>query len=208
VLLAHVQHFHQGGDDEFAVKRKRLALLSPGFPLFCFKDAAELLRFAELVDVLLQHGHLQVFAKKAKVRVEHLRKDPEHSSLILVDRTFNVDVEQNRFGLAAGGAVDQHKGGGVVCEFLAELLYGGNSSDGLILKNIGQHFQEVRFTASKKAGDPHADVGCRLVKSITVIVKEGNKMLFQLLGDNIFPHFLLNYIRCILINLDNSIDFP
>ena len=33
-------------------------------------------------------------------------------------------------------------------------------------------------------------------------------MLFQLLGDNIFPHFLLNHISRILIDLDNTVDWP
>ena len=33
-------------------------------------------------------------------------------------------------------------------------------------------------------------------------------MFLQLLGNDIFPHFLLNYIRCILINFDNTVDRP
>jgi len=32
-------------------------------------------------------------------------------------------------------------------------------------------------------------------------------MLLQLLGDNIFPHFLLDHISRILIDLDNTVDW-
>ena len=72
--------------------------------------------------------------------VEHFGKDTQHGGFVLVDRAFDVDVEQNGFGLATGGTVDQHKGGGIVCEFLTESLNSGDSVDGFVFQDIGQHF--------------------------------------------------------------------
>ena len=64
----------------------------------------------------------------------------------------------------------------------------------------------MRFTTSKETGDPNTNISCRDVEGIAVIVEERCKMLSQLFGDNIFPDFLLDNFKFILIDLDNTVD--
>ena len=53
-------------------------------------------------------------------------------------------------------------------------------------KQIRKHFQKVRFTASKEAGDPNADLIRGRCDRPFVIVKEGVKMTTKLFGYDIF----------------------
>ena len=64
----------------------------------------------------------------------------------------------------------------------------------------------MRFTTSKEARDPNADISSGDVEGIAIIVEESGKMLSQFLRDNIFPNFLLNNFKFILIDLDNTVD--
>ena len=116
------------------------------------------------IIALVIHGNLQVLTKEPKVVVEHLCKYAEHRSLILVDRAFNVDIEKDGLGLATGSLVNQHERGRIIRELFAEHLDRWNTANRLVLKDVGEHLQEVRFTTSKETGDPYADIVSRLIK--------------------------------------------
>ena len=129
VVLAHVQRFHQRGDDVLAVEGEGLARLLPAFAAALFKGGAESRCFALLVDVLFQHGDLEIVAVEAEVVVKHLGEDAQHRRLVLIDGAFDVDVEEDGLGLCASGAVDEHEGAGVVGEFLTETLHRAHAAD-------------------------------------------------------------------------------
>ena len=205
VLLAHIQHFHERRDDELPVEGECLALVQPALALFRLKHAPEFFGLAKLVNILLQHGNLQILAVEAEVGIEHLGKDAQHRGLVLVDGAFNIDVEEDGFRLAPCGPVDQHEGRRIILKLFAEHLNGGNAVDISVLQYVRQHFQEVRFTTSKEAGDPDADIVGGLLKSLAIVIKETDEMLLQLFGDDIFPYFLLDDISGILIDLDNAV---
>ena len=80
------------------------------------------------------------------------------------------------------------------------------SCNNIIGKNVGQHFQEVRFTTSKEAGNPDADLGRGNVKGIAVIVEEGYKVTLQFPGNDVFSQFLLDDIIIGLIHLNNAVN--
>ena len=138
--------------------------------------------------------------------IEHLCKDAEHRSLILVDRAFNVDIEKDGLGLATGSLVNQHERGRIIRELLAEHFDRRNTANRLVLKDIGEHLQEVRFTTSKEAGDPYADIVSGLIKGVAIVVKEADEMLLQFFCDDVLSNFLLDNVRCILIDFDDTID--
>ena len=138
--------------------------------------------------------------------IEHLCEDAEYRSLVLVDRAFNVDVEKNGLGLATGSLVDQHKRGRIIRKLFTEHFDRRDTAHRLVLKDIGKHLQEVRFTTSKETGDPHADIVRRLIKGVAIVVKEANEVLLQFFRDDVLSNFLLNNVRCILIDFDDTID--
>ena len=206
ILLAHLQHLHEGGDDGLAIESKCLPHLRPGFPLFLLEYPAEFLGFAHFVDVLLKQGNFQVLAVKAEVVVEHFGEHTEDGSLVFVDGAFHIDIEEDGFRLALGGFVNHHECGGVILEFLPEPLHRGLAFHGLIRQKIGKHFQEVGLTTAKETGNPYADIIRWRRKSIAVIIKETHKMLLEFLGYNIFLDLLQRCLCRVLVNFDNAVD--
>ena len=138
--------------------------------------------------------------------VEHLCENTKNGSLVFIDGTLDIDIEKDGLSLAPGGLVDQHKGRRIVFKFLPEHLDCRNAVDVFVLKDVGQHFQEVRFTTSKEARDPYANIIRRLIERLAVVVKEADEVLLQFLGDDIFSYFLLDDIGAVLINFDNAVN--
>jgi len=118
--------------------------------------------------------------------VEHLCKYTKYGSFVFIAEAFNINVEKNGFRLTLRGTVDQHKSCWVILKLFTETLHTANAFYLFIFQKIGKHFQEVRFTTSKETGNPNTHIGCRLVKSITVIIEERNEMFLQFSGNDIF----------------------
>ena len=112
-----------------AVEGESLARLLPALAAALFKGGAESRCFALLVDVLFQHGDLEIVAVEAEVVVKHFGEDAQHRRLVLIDGTFDVDVEEDGLSPGAGGAVDEHEGAWVVGEFLTETLHRAHAAD-------------------------------------------------------------------------------
>ena len=206
IVLRHVQRLHEGGNDEFSVEGKGLADGSPFLPAAFLEGLPERPGLPLLVDVVLQHGDLEIVAVEAEVIVEHLGKDPQHGGLVLVDGAFNVNVEKDGLRAGAGSLVDQHEGRRVFLKLLAEALDRADALDFPVFEDVGQHLQEMGFTASKEAGDPDTHVRSRRVKGIAVEAEEGNEVLFQLIGDHVFADFLLDHLVAGLVDLDDAVD--
>ena len=100
----------------------------------------ELLGLAFFGNELLQFGNLQILTVKSEIVIEHLCEHTEDSRFVLIDRTLDINIEQDGIGSTLGGAVDQHKGGGIIGEFLTEPLHGPFSLNFLVFQKIGQHF--------------------------------------------------------------------
>ena len=72
--------------------------------------------------------------------VKHFREHTEHSSLIFIHRTFDINVKQNGLCLPPGSLINKHKGGQVVLKFPPEHLHSRNTVDLFVLQNVRQHF--------------------------------------------------------------------
>ena len=66
----------------------------------------------------------------------------------------------------------------------------------------------MRFTTAKKTRNPNADIICWSIDCIAVVIEKRDKMSFQFSSNHILPHFLLNDICRILIDLYNPLDCP
>ena len=64
----------------------------------------------------------------------------------------------------------------------------------------------MRFTTSKEARDPDTYIRRRLMERIGIIIEEGNHVLADITGDDIFLYFLLQNVSSILINLNDTVD--
>ena len=206
-LLTHAEYVLQSGDDVILKESVGITGLQPGRAVFLLEHAPEFLGFALLGDELLQLGNLQVLTVEAEVVVKHLGENAQHGGFVLVDGAFDIDVEKDRICPAFCCTVDQHEGGRIIGKLRPEPLHGLHALNLFVFQQVGQHFQEVRFTTSEEAGYPNADVSGGLVERLDVIVEECDEVLLQLSGDNILIQLLHEHAAFILIDLDDAVDF-
>ena len=109
--------------------------------------------------------------------------------------------------MALGNRINQHECCRVILKLFTESFYGTNALNLLIGKQVGEHFQEVRFTTSKETGNPNSDICGTFSEGLTIIIKEGNEMLLQISGNDILVQFLNKNICGILVYFDDAIDF-
>ena len=93
--LAHAENRLQDLNHIVLKEGSGIAGVNPLVPVDFLEGSAESVRLALLVNEAFQLRHLEVFAIEAAVVIEHLRKDAQHGGLVLVNRSFNVDVEQD-----------------------------------------------------------------------------------------------------------------
>ena len=164
---------------------KGITGLHPRRTVDLFKGFTELLRLALLFNEAFQLCNFQIIAVKPAVIVKHLCKDAQNSGLILRERSFDVNVEKDRLR-RHGHTFDclsiHHR----VIKLVRKVVNRSFPANFLIGKQIREYFQKVRFTASKEAGNPHADFVCGLVNSLRVVVKECAEMAAQFLGNYVF----------------------
>ena len=186
IVFAHIQNFHQSRDNELAIERKRTTHFQPGFSFLFLKNSAEFLRLSLLVNITLHHGDFQVFTVKSQMMIEHFCENTKDSRLVFIAESFDVDIKQNGLCRSFGGMINQQKGCRIIFKFFTETLCTADTFYFFIFQKIRKHFQEMRFTTSKKTGDPHTHIGCGLIKGIPVITEKCNKMFFQFSGDDVF----------------------
>ena len=126
--------------------------MHPGHTALFFKYTTEVDGFSALIDVILHLCNLQVFSIESQMVIEHLGENAQHSGLVLVNGSFNIDIEQYSLSLFAGGPINQHEGGRIVSEFLPEHLHNRRAVYLFVLQNVGEHFKQVGFTTAKEAG--------------------------------------------------------
>ena len=64
----------------------------------------------------------------------------------------------------------------------------------------------MRFTASEEAGNPDADLSCRMIQCVFVTGKELLKMPPQLTRNDVFLQFVFQICFIVLRDLHNSVD--
>ena len=188
--LAHAENRLQNINHIVLEEGGRIAGVDPLVAVDFLEGSAEGVRLALLVNEAFQLRHLEVFAIEAAVVVEHLRKDAQHGGLVLVDRSLNVDVEQDRFRRNADTFLHRrihHR----IIKLVRKVIKGVFAVHLFVGEKVGKHFQKVRFTTAKEAGNPDADLIGRGINRLDVVIKECGKMTPQFLRDDVFTQFIL-----------------
>ena len=107
--------------------------------------------------------------------VEHFCKDAQYGGLILIDWTFDVDIEQDRLCRNTDALLHRRIHHWII-ELVCEIVKGVFAIHLLVGKKVRKHFQEVRFTTSKEARDPNADLIRWVVNCFNIVIKEGSKV--------------------------------
>ncbi len=188
--LAHAENRLQNLNHIVLEEGGGIAGVDPLVPVDFLKSSAEGVCLALLVNEAFQLRHLEVFAIEAAVVIEHLCKDTQHSGLVLVDRSFDVDVEQDGFRGNADAFLHRRIHHRIV-KLVRKVIKGVFAVHLFVGEKVGEHFQEVRFTTSKEAGNPDADFVGRIVDGFDVVIKERGKMTPQFFRDNVLAEFLL-----------------
>ena len=188
--LAHAENRLQDLNHIVLKEGCGIAGVNPLVPVDFLEGSAESIRLALLINETFQLRHLEVFAIEAAVVIEYLRKDAQHSGLVLVDWSLNVDVEQD--GLRGNADTFLHRRiHHRIVEFVREVIKGVFAVHLFVGEKVGEHFQEVRFTTSKEAGNPDTDLIGRGINRLDVVIKECGKMTPQFLRDDVFTQFIL-----------------
>ena len=173
--LAHAENRLQNLNHIVLKEGSGIAGVDPLVPVDFLEGSAESVRLALLINEAFQLRHLEVFAIEATVIVEYLRKDAQHGGLVLVDWSLNVNIEQD--GLRGNADAFLHRRiHHRIVKLVCKVIKGVFAVYLLIGKKVGEHFQKVRFTASKEAGNPDADLVRRIVDGFDVVIKERSKM--------------------------------
>ena len=188
--LAHAENRLQDLNHIVLKEGCGIAGVNPLVPVDFLEGSVESIRLALLINEAFQLRHLEVFAIETAVVIEYLRKDAQHSGLVLVDRSLNVDVEQD--GLRGDADTFLHRCiHHRIVEFVREVIKGVFAVHLFVGEKVGEHFQEVRFTTSKEAGNPDTDLIGRGINRLDVVIKECGKMTPQFLRDDVFTQFIL-----------------
>ena len=188
--LAHAENRLQNLNHIVLEEGGGIAGVDPLFPVDFLEGSAEGVRLALLVNEAFQLRHLEVFAIEAAVVVEHLRKDAQHGGLVLVDRAFDVDVEQDGFRGNADTFLHRrihHR----IIKLVRKVIKGVFAVHLFVGEKVGKHFQKVRFTTAKEARNPDADLISRGVNRLYVVIKECGEVTPQFFRDNVLAEFLL-----------------
>ena len=173
--LAHAENRLQDLNHIILEEGSRIAGVDPLVPVDFLEGSAEGIRLALLVNEAFQLRHLEVFAIEAAVVIEHLRKNAQHGGLVLVDRSFDVNVEQD--GLRGDSDAFLHRRiHHRIVKLVRKVIKGVFAVHLFVGEKVGEHFQEVRFTTSKEAGNPDADLISRGINRLDVVIKECGKV--------------------------------
>ena len=173
--LAHAENRLQNLNHIVLKEGSRIAGVDPLVPVDFLEGSAESVRLALLINEAFQLRHFEVFAIEAAVIVEYLRKDAQHGGLVLVDWSFDVDVEQD--GLRGNADTFLHRRiHHRIIKLVRKVIKGVFAVHLFVGEKVGEHFQKVRFTTSKEAGNPDADLISRGINRLDVVIKECGKV--------------------------------
>ena len=208
-LLTHAQDLLQGLDNVVLKVTVTLAVLEPVAAANALVGSAELLRLTLAIDMLLQACKLKVLAKKAQVLKEHALKGAQQCRArgiaLFPLATLAVDVKQDRLGgnLAATTNPSGHDGIG---DLAIKVIDGALAGNLIVLQQIREHLEEVRFTGAKEAADPHAHVVGGNVEGLIVRLEKVRKVALQLARHHVLVELLAHRIVTGVLYLNDAVD--
>ena len=209
--FGHEADFGQCIHDVVLDEVKPVADLCPWLAMVGRKPLFEFVISSLLYQMPLQVGQKRDSAAESLHFVKHLEEDGDNRvfAVFAGHVALRVDIEQDHVRQAIGGKlhVRQHHRVGDLFIF-RKVLQGFFAVHFAVGQQVGQDFQEVRFTAAKEAGNPDAHLVGPPIDPFAVAAEEIGEMALQLAGDDIFLQFLADVFVIGLPDLDHALDVP
>ena len=206
--FTHEVHVRKDIDNGILNEIEVLTRAFPRIAVLFFKLFPKLLKTTFLGESALQVGKMRHGTAEALHLIENLQKHIHNGIFVFltVRIAFGINVEKNdiRWRICCQLHICQH-------HLIANLPIGDkvvdsmSVSDLFILKQIGQNFQEMRFTASKETGNPDTHFGCGSLNSFFICRKKIREMTLKLTGHNILFQFLRHIRFFTLTDNDNAL---
>ena len=132
-------------------------------------------------------------AAEALHLIEHFEEDVDDGILVLLAGGLALGINIEKDDIRGGVCCQLHIGQyNRVNDLLVldKVVHGLPVAHLTVLQKVGEDLQEVRFTTSKEAGNPHAHLRRCPHNALFIRSVEVCKMLLQLSGHNIFLKFL------------------
>ena len=187
--LAHEVH----GDESvhYAVLNE-VEILPGGFPrltVFLLKGSFKLVIAAFLGQPALQISHVGNGSAESLHFIEDLEKHIDDSVFVLFTGglALRINIEEDNIcgGLCGQFHISQHHGVNDLF-VLNEIVQSLSTAHLAVLQKVGEDLQEMRFTASKEAGDPDAHLRRCTHNTLFISRVEIRKVFLQFPRDNIF----------------------
>ena len=143
----------------------------------------ELLIFPVLSEFPLKVSQIRNRSAESEGVVEHFQEHIYNSILVgfAIGFALCVDVEDDDVRRCIGRQLHirkHHRIGDFL--IIYEIINGPLAADYFIVQNVGEDLQQVRFTTSEEAGNPHAHLGSLAIDALCVCREEICKMTLQL----------------------------
>ncbi|OLQ60052.1 hypothetical protein BHX98_19580 [Acinetobacter baumannii] len=103
-------------------------------------------------------GDMRMIPTEAQALIEDFQEDAKDGITPITAIGLAVDIEQQHIGLGSDGTLDvgsEHRIGNFALEEIDGLARFAVLADLLVLQQIRENFQKVRFTRPEETGDPH-----------------------------------------------------
>ena len=137
--------------------------------------------------------------------VEHLGKDAKHCCFRLIAGAFYINIKEDGIGISRSRFFYLLLKLRHIFELFDKTLRGAFAINFHIRKQIGQHFQKVRFTTAEEPRNPYTHISRWIVVRLTIIFEERLKVFAEFIGYDILIQFLFDYIVVLLVNFNNPI---
>ena len=208
--LAHEIHIDKHVHNGILNEVKLMTVLLPRLAVFIFKALLEFIHTPGLCKLLLQICQMRKGSAEALHLIEDAQEDIHDGILVLLAAgiALGIDIEEHNIRRCFRSQlhIRQHHRIHDLLVFHKEIQC-VPVTDQFILQQIGQDLQEMRFTTSEEAGDPHAHLRRGSEDPFLVSGEEISKVLLQFSCHNVLVQ-LLRYVGFLtLANDDNALNF-
>ena len=203
--LAHEIHRNKGIYHAVLDEVEVLPGVLPRVAVFFLKSSLKLIVAAFLGKPPFQIGNMGDGTAEALHLIEDFEEYIDDGIFVLLAVCFalGVDVEEDYIRRGVSRQLHVGKYHWVYDLFILDkVVHRLSVPDLTVFQKVGQDFQEVRFTASKEAGNPHAHLWCCFYNPLFIGRVEIGKVLLKLAGNDIFLK-LLRDICVLALTYDN-----
>ena len=208
--LAHEIHRDKGIYNAVLNEIKILPGVFPQLAILFLKSSLELVEASFFGKPPFQIGNMRDGTAEALHLIEDLEEYINNGILVLFAVRFalGVNVEEDHIGRDFSRQLHVGKHHRVYdLLVIYKVFHRLSVADLTVFQEVGQDFQEVRFTASEESGNPNTHLRCCSNDPLFISRVEIGKVFLELTGNDIFLKLLRNiYILALTYN-DYSLNF-